>query len=781
MLDHPAGAYPPMLGRSTPTSLVRITDADHPLIERPMLLPYFEPRPVGPESVLLASEVSNRVLHGAIYTGLLPVLDGTRSRHEIAELLSDSHSAVAVQSALALLARKGLIVSAEFSIPHQAAAYWAALGASPRWVEERLARLSVLVEGDGELLVSLLQRLGVSVAADSASDPALCIFITDDYLGPEHARTNARFLSGGTPWTLIRSTGLVALFGPVFRPGTDRPCWACLEHRLRGNLEIDNFLRHVDGDDAGIRVRAHLAPLSDAILGLAAVEIAKWIVLGELASIDSHVVSVDTIVGGAGNHPVMRRPQCRACGDRDLYRIDRAPAPVRFGPSPKPVRNSGGFRSVMPEETISRYRHLISPVSGVVTELSPMTDEPDSFLHVYFAGSNLALKTDNMQLLRASLRSKSSGKGSTQQQAKASALCEALERYSGVFHGDEIRQRARLCDFPEGVAIHPNEVQRYSDRQFDNAAEWNARGSRFNYVPTRLADNVEIDWSPVWSVTRQCHRYLPTSMLYYAEPLENGVLYCGPDSNGCAAGNTLEEAVLQGFFELVERDAFACWWYNRVSLPELDLSSFDDPYIADARVYYATLSRDLWVLDITHDLGIPVFVAVSRRIDKKDEDILFSAGAHLDPQIAVLRALCELNQYLGGVRNAGSDGEGYLYDDPELLWWCRNARLVEHSYLAPDRSAPVRAKTRYQAPETNDLLEDVEFCRSLVEGLGMEFLVLDQTRPDVEIPVAKTIVPGMRHFWARHGPGRLYDVPVSLGWLERPTPEGDLNPVSVFI
>ena len=648
-------------------------------------------------------------------------------------------------------------------------------------MEERLARASVLVNGEGALLVTILERLGVSVAADDTPDPALCIFVTDDYLDSENARTNARFLAGRTPWTLIRPTGSVSLLGPVFRPGTNRPCWACLSHRLRGNLEIENFLRHVDGDDAGIRVRPHLAPLSDAMLGIAAVEIAKWLVLGDLAPIDSHVVSVDTISGDVAKHPVMRRPQCRACGDESLYRTDRPPVPVRFGPSPKPVRNSGGFRSVTPEETVSRYRHLVSPISGVVTDLSSVTDERDPFLHVYFAGNNLALKTDNLRLLRSSLRSKSSGKGSTPKQAEASALCEALERYSGVFHGDEIRRRARLRDFPEGDALHPNEVQLYSDRQFDNAAEWNARRSRFNYVPTRLADDVEIDWSPVWSVTRQCHRYLPTSMLYFAAPLEDGVLHCGPDSNGCAAGNTLEEAVLQGFLELVERDAFACWWYNRLSLPELDLSSFDDPYVAEAEAYYATLSRDLWVLDITHDLGIPVFVAVSRRTDKEDEDILFAPGAHLDPQIAALRALCELNQYLGGVRDARSDGEGYMYDDPEFLWWCRNATLDEHSYLAPDRSVPARAKSGYRAPETEDLLEDVEFCRSAVERLGMEVLVLNQTRPDVGMPVARTIVPGMRHFWARHGPGRLYDVPVSLGWLERPTPEAGLNPVSVFI
>jgi ribosomal protein S12 methylthiotransferase accessory factor len=59
----------------------------------------------------------------------------------------------------------------------------------------------------------------------------------------------------------------------------------------------------------------------------------------------------------------------------------------------------------------------------------------------------------------------------------------------------------------------------------------------------------------------------------------------------------------------------------------------------------------------------------------------------------------------------------------------------------------------------------------------MELLVLDQTRPDVGIPVVKVVVPGLRPFYARFAPGRLYDVPVRLGHRERPVSFGELNPV----
>ena len=744
-----------------------------------MLAPHLEFHALGDDGGLVVSETYNGALYGRLYRDLVPLLDGTRSRRDIAAALGALYPALQVQTALVSLAAKGYVVSGAFTMDREAAAFWSSFGVSPRWAEQRLGTSRMAVVGaDGRLGLALTE-MGLRLAAEDARDATLVIVATADYAAGDHAAINRRHLASGVPWMLVKADG-APLFGPVFRPG-EGPCWSCLAHRIRGNREVENFLRNAGVvEDGAIRQPGNVRPFGGAVMGLAAVEVAKWIVLGDSAPIHDHAISVDVVRLAMDHHPVMRRPQCRDCGDESLYRPDRAPAPVRLRSSPKPVRNSGGLRSVPPEETVRAYRHLVSPVSGVVTELLRTTDPADGWSHVYWAGSNLALQSDSLHLLRNSLRTKSSGKGAVREQAEASALCEAIERYSGVFHGDEIRHRSTFAAFEDGEAIHPNAVQLFSDWQYDNAAAINARRSRFNYVPVRFDPEVEMDWTPVWSLTRGRHRYLPSSMLYYSMPLEGGVIYCGPDSNGCAAGNTLEEAILQGFFELVERDAFACWWYNRVQLPEVDLASFDDSWLSGARDYYASFHRELWLLDATHDFGIPVFVAVSRRTDKAAEDILFSAGAHFDPLIAALRAVCELNQYLTAVRDVGSAGR-YLHDDPEMVWWWRNATLAEMSYLVPKPGAAKRCRADYPVPRTDDLKDDVEYCRALVERKGMEFLVLDQTRPDIVMPVAKTIVPGMRHFWARFGPGRLFDVPVEMGWREEPISPADFNPIAVFI
>jgi ribosomal protein S12 methylthiotransferase accessory factor len=214
--------------------------------------------------------------------------------------------------------------------------------------------------------------------------------------------------------------------------------------------------------------------------------------------------------------------------------------------------------------------------------------------------------------------------------------------------------------------------------------------------------------------------------------------------------------------------------------PAVDLASVDDPFINDLKAHYSGLGRDLWVLDLTHDLGVPAFIAISRRIDRAPEDIIFAPAAHFDARLAVVRALTELIQMLPGVETSQPDGTGYGYDDPEAIHWWRTATLDNQPYLAPSSAAP-RRRADYSKHEVVDLREDVFRCQAIVEDLGLEMMVLDQTRPDIGMPVVKVIVPGLRHFWARFGAGRLYDVPVKLGWLSEPTPEAGLNPIPVFI
>ena len=221
------------------------------------------------------------------------------------------------------------------------------------------------------------------------------------------------------------------------------------------------------------------------------------------------------------------------------------------------------------------------------------------------------------------------------------------------------------------------------------------------------------------------------------------------------------------------------WWYNRLQRPQIDMATLRDPYVAQLVDRLDRLGRDVWVIDLTNDVGVPVACAVSRRRGE-DEELVFGFGAHLDPETAVIRALVELVQFLASFERWGDDTEHryVAFDEAATRWWT-TARLQEQSYLAP-APGPPRALGDLPARCDPDLLVELTTCIDAVRAVGSTVYLLDQTRPDIGLPVVKAIAPGLRHMWSRLGPGRLYDVPVQLGWLDRPTPEADLNPWAVF-
>jgi ribosomal protein S12 methylthiotransferase accessory factor len=338
---------------------------------------------------------------------------------------------------------------------------------------------------------------------------------------------------------------------------------------------------------------------------------------------------------------------------------------------------------------------------------------------------------------------------------------EAIERYSGIFQGDEIRMKRRFTDFAPGDAILANDVQLFSEAQFK--ARHQPAEDDSHPIPDPIDPTAKIEWSPAWSMRDQRFRYFPTGLMYFFYRDFH------TDSNGCAAGNTLQEAIVQGFLELVERDAYAIWWYNRSQRSEVDLSEFDDSYIRDIKTQFADAGRKLWVLDVTNDLGVPTYVAIMHWMKDGQENIEFGSGAHFDRRIALLRSLTELSQFLTIGMMGGGSGDKSSLDGVTPL------RLENYPFLVPAGRPTVAPPLGINVPLDN-AHEQVEACVEIARRAGHDFLVLDQTRPDVEVPVARVIVPGLRHFYRRLGPGRLYDVPVKLGLLDRPLPESELTP-----
>ncbi|QJW93688.1 TOMM precursor leader peptide-binding protein [Frigoriglobus tundricola] len=743
------------------------------MLTRPKFRPHLRVEVVPGEGVFLLSSGRHVLLRGRLYELLASRLNGQITVDDLCADLHGRASPAEVFFALGQLERKDFLCDGYGGLPEGQAALWSSQKVVPATAAKRLAEKPVCVRGLGVAVGPFSALLGALYVRTTDTGPA-DVVLTDDYLRDELADVNADALRANRPWLLVKPTGRQVWVGPLFRPG-GTGCWACLAERLRANAPVPVYLRERNGHAlTPVSDLAHTPATEQVALGLAANAVATWAVRGEVPELEGKVQTLDLPSWKLQDHVLPQLPFCSACGGGAVRSYARPELERRI----KTFTNDGGHRSVRPEETIARYAHHVSPLTGALPLLErAATGGGDGVLHVYLAGNNMARPHKKLAHLRGDLRNMSAGKGTSDAQAKASGLCEGLERYSGVFRGDEPRRLARMEELG-GAALSLSECLLFSATQYRERAARNATGSRFSFIPEPFDPASEIEWSPVWSLTRGAVRYLPTAFCYYDYPQPPETTYCVADSNGNAAGNTLEEAILQGFLELVERDSVALWWYNRVRRPRVDLASFEEPYIDRLAAFLRERGREFWALDLTSDLGIPVFATVCRRTGAKREQIVLGFGAHLDTRIALLRAVTEMNQMLSSpLLEAGEKDDPHA--DGETARWLATATATNQPYLVPTDAATTAAT--YPRAWTDDVREDVEFCRARVEREGLEMLVLDQTRPEVGLPVAKVIVPGLRHFWTRFAPGRLYDVPVRLGWLDRPLGEDELNPIPMFL
>src|SRR5579864_3146553 len=671
--------------------------------------PNFTVYTLPPDVVCLYSEDRKFFLHGELYCALAAAIaKGGKALSQLHAEFGKRFPPEKVEEALKRLIERQYLVEASRTSSSVQAGYWASLGLPPGMAEQNLANCRVRVEaidvqGAGEF-TKALSELGVRVVTGRAAD--LTITLANDYLERRLAELNKQRVPDGTLWLLAQPSGAFPLVGPVFNQGKG-PCWTCLFDRMIRNREVKGFLERSGAQPVSLSPLVR-NPLGQGPIPFAALEIAKAIASGFRTDLNNHIISHDLLGSTTVKHYVAHRPQCPTCGSKKLRDPRRQPTPIELGAGLKLTMTSGGFRSVSPRATVARFRKHVSPLTGVVKKLERI--EADLPLNTnYVANHNFSGPAHDVDTLRQGLTGGSFGKGSTAEQAEASALMEAIERYSGIFQSDEVRVNKCFADFAPGEAINPEDVLLFSDAQYDSPE---SEPDDSHPVPLRFDPSAKMEWSPVWSLRDQRFRYLPTSMLYFF--YGGGPGHYAADSNGCAAGNTLQEAIVQGFLELVERDAYAIWWYNRLQREELDLGQLDDTYVQDLRRQLADQGRKLWVLDITSDLGIPTYVALLHWMQNGHENIEFGSGAHFDSRIALLRTLTELNQFMSiGLMNGGS-GEKPSLDNVTPL------ELKNYPFLVPNGRPATSVIPGSKFGPLTDTRKQVDACVEIARQAGLD-------------------------------------------------------------
>lgn len=742
------------------------------------------PDPAG-DALLVLGETRRLLVEDAAAVDLADLLDGHHGPADLMAALAPRHPAAAVARALRRLSTLELLAEGPVGAVDQGvAAAWDARGVSPDRAQAEFKGRVLAIDAGAPAMPSVMAALrqagfAVSIvdigaprlAAALDADPEAHLVVAPRQLTtPALAELNRLCLAARRPYTLIRPHGLVLLLGPHVVPGVTG-CWACLRARWEPNEQVENFL--AGRDPSRPRVEAAIAvlePAAAALGSLLAAELPVLALRGRSPRLTGRMIALDTRDFTTSDHVLVKLPQCPACGEPEL--LSKAPTRVDLAAGER--FQDGGSRTRTTAQTYQLVAPEVSRYLGVVSRLEPLGGPDTNLMFSFRAGHHFPVGPP-VRSLRDNLRGHSGGTGRTEVQARVSSIAEAVERYCGVWRDDRPTQQARAGQLDPRLSVALSELLQYSDRQYAGRSETNATASHFNHVPRPSTSDTMMAWTTGWSVTRGLEVAVPAAYCWYGHPDQAVLGVCAADSNGSAAGNTLAEAIVRGFCELVERDSVALWWYHRSRVPGVDLGSFADPWIDAVRAHHGGLGRHLWALDLSADLGIPAFAALSARADGRE--VLVGFGADLQPADALNRAIGEVNQFLP---IAAQRERGVARSGPDAARWFDTVVLAEQPWLRPDPDQDLTTVDTHPGRSTGDAASDAKACARIAATAGLDTIVVDQSRPDLALHVVKVVVPGLRHFWRRLGPGRLWSVPERLGRAPVAPDEDSINPLSIF-
>jgi putative methanogenesis marker protein 1 len=361
-------------------------------------------------------------------------------------------------------------------------------------------------------------------------------------------------------------------------------------------------------------------------------------------------------------------------------------------------------RALPPEETLSRIDAKM-PAAGI-TRVADITNLDRIGIPVFSSIRPMA---------QSGAISVYNGKGATPAEAKVSAMMEGLERYSA-----EVKDRNLL-------------ISRFSELK----DEQNSLSPSDLILPEGADPDTDIPWIMGYDIMNDEEILVPANAVFH--PLSDGYKRLfRTNTSGLASGNELEEAIFHGLAEVIERDAWSLAEAARNTGPliqnvgnGLAKSLMDKFSLAQVQVY---------LKDITSDIGIPTIAAVSDDIKLKDPTLLTTGmGTHTSAEIAVLRALTEVAQSrLTQIHGAREDTT--LADFRKQIGYERTKRLNKHWFDI----SQTRDFSEIVSHDSDDFLRDIEYATSHLEEAGLDrVIVVDLTREEIGVPVVRIIVPGL--------------------------------------
>jgi ribosomal protein S12 methylthiotransferase accessory factor len=418
---------------------------------------------------------------------------------------------------------------------------------------------------------------------------------------------------------------------------------------------------------------------------------------------------------------------------------------------------------------------LVSPQVGLVTELSPQSRGPEEPVPPFLYTARLA----HFDFRSAPVRDRmNAGKGLTEHDAKRSALGEAVERYC-AFQWDAARIRTAPLAELDAAALTPEELVLFAPEQYETRPylPWTPES------PISWIEGVELpEGQPVW---------VPAGFVYLTQPTPNPNDYMIPaSSNGCAAGPSVDAAVLGGLFELIERDAMLVTWMNRLPAVQIDMPRAT-PVSGQIMSRYRRFGVDVRLFLMRTDQAPAVVMALGFDSEPARPAVVAGMGCDLSPARAVEKALFELaqgrpSQHLQHRdRVDGKPPKTYadvrtLDDHPAFHAQAENLSELAFLWSGGDSVSLPALEDR----STGDATGDLEVTVAGLRASRVRASYVDLTLPDVGqagYRVVRTLASRLQpihfgHGEERLGSRRLLELPARLGLAAEARRHSDLNP-----
>ncbi len=367
-------------------------------------------------------------------------------------------------------------------------------------------------------------------------------------------------------------------------------------------------------------------------------------------------------------------------------------------------------RACTPEQTLDRVRGRF-PAIGL-TRLADITGLDSLGIPVI-----LSIRP------QAGYLSVDGGKGFTVAAAMASAAMECFERHAGE-NTPLDRFASSWSDLdPHGrIPLAQLPLSRHSLFSPGLSEEWVLAEDLLGGPPVAV---------PTVMVALERYRHRRSSRLPFAF-----------SSNGLNSGNTKAEALVGALYEVIERDATTCTklaWEAGVGMRRVDLSTATSPDVATLVARARAVGVEVVVLDCTVDTRVPTFTAYLCDLRNPSIGLYHGYGTHLDPQVAVIRAICEAAQgrlvYIAGSRD---DAFGHH----------RRFRSTFTEATATLLGRPATVDLREVQDHSGTSFEvDGRTLLDRLRGIGLtRVLAVDLTHPDIGVDVFRVVVPGLEGY-----------------------------------